>query len=237
MRRWELPGTGGFMRSVILPSPSTPLSFPRLHGSFQNRWTCAWQTPKDSRTFSPLLSPTCSASHKAWPLGRVKQLLLDEIPTCLDLLAGPRNRLGTNCLLCTCCKTYNLYGNFSLSSFPMYVFTYSCFTMLCYFLLYTEMNQLYMCVIKQLYSSEFKDKKFCQAISCPSWTFTAPSHPSRSSQRTELSSLCYITASHQLAILHMAITPMSIPISQFIPPFYMSTCPFSMSLSLFLPCK
>ena len=36
-------------------------------------------------------------------------------------------------------------------------------------------------------------------------TPTPPSHPSRSSQSTKLSSLCYTAGSHQLSILHMAV--------------------------------
>ena len=108
-----------------------PFSFPRLHGSLQKRGTCTWQTPKGSRTFFPLLSPTCSASHKAWPLGRVKQLLLDEIPTCLDLLAGPRNRLGTNCLFCTCWETYNLYGSLFILILDVFFFNWGIVALQC----------------------------------------------------------------------------------------------------------
>ena len=78
-------------------------------------------------------------------------------------------------------------------------------------------------------------------ISPPSWASLPPSlsHPSRSSQSTELISLCYVAASHQPTILHLVeyicqcyshFTPASL--SQ-----PMSSSPFSMSTSLFLPCN
>ena len=59
-------------------------------------------------------------------------------------------------------------------------------------------------------------------------------HPSRSSQGTELSSLCYMAAS-PLAVLHMAVH-----IHQFQSPSSSPTpcpCPVSTSASLWLPCK
>ena len=65
-----------------------------------------------------------------------------------------------------------------------------------------------------------------------------PSHPSRSPQSTELSSLHYTAGSHQLSVLHMAVhirqsqSPSSSP-----PPHPASTHLFSMSVSQFLPCK
>ena len=67
-----------------------------------------------------------------------------------------------------------------------------------------------------------------------------PSHPSRPSQSTELSSLCYRAASHRLAILHRVVYlcqcyPLnSSPSSPSLP---VSTSPFSTSVPLFLPCK
>ena len=61
--------------------------------------------------------------------------------------------------------------------------------MLCQFLLYNKVNQLYI------------------PISPPSCVSLPPSlsHPSRWSQRTELISLCYVAASHQLSILHLVL--------------------------------
>ena len=69
---------------------------------------------------------------------------------------------------------------------------------------------------------------------------TSPSHPSRSSQSTELSFPCYTAASHLLSVF-----PMGAPLCQccglnsshpLLPPL-VHTCPFSTSASLFLPCK
>ena len=66
----------------------------------------------------------------------------------------------------------------------------NCFAMLCWFLLYNKVSQLYSI-----------------PISPPSWTPPKhpTSHPSRSSQSTELSSLCYRAASRQLSISHMVV--------------------------------
>ena len=65
----------------------------------------------------------------------------------------------------------------------------------------------------------------------------SPSRPSRSSQRAELSAL-YMRFLLTIYSKHSAY--MSIPISQLFrlpPPHTVSTRPFSMSASLFLPCK
>jgi len=68
---------------------------------------------------------------------------------------------------------------------------------------------------------------------------TPTSHPSRSSQSTELSSLCCTAGSHSLSVSHTAVymyqchSP-NAP-NPLLPP--LSTCPFSMSASLFLPCE
>ena len=78
-------------------------------------------------------------------------------------------------------------------------------------------------------------------ISPPSWASlpSSLSHPSRSSQNIQLISLCYAAASHQPTILHSVVyicrcyshfTPAS-------PSHPMSSSPFSMSTSLFLPCN
>ena len=62
---------------------------------------------------------------------------------------------------------------------------YNCFTMVCQFLLYNKMNQLYITYIP---------------ISPPSCISLPPSvsHPFRRSQSTKLISLCYAAASHYL---------------------------------------
>ena len=79
-------------------------------------------------------------------------------------------------------------------------------------------------------------------ISHPSWTPPPlPSHPSRSPQSTELSSLCGTAASHQLSIWHMVVcichcyskfVPLPLPV-----PSPVSTRLFCTSASLVLPCK
>ena len=61
-----------------------------------------------------------------------------------------------------------------------------------------------------------------------------PSHPSRSSQSIELSSLCYTAVSHQLSILHGNVY-MSMLLSQFISPSsHPNPCPLLCSLCLHL---
>ena len=62
--------------------------------------------------------------------------------------------------------------------------------MLCEFLLYKIVNQLYVHI-------------YPLPSGPPSHHLT--SHPSRSSQSTELSSLCYRAASRQLSISHMGV--------------------------------
>ena len=68
---------------------------------------------------------------------------------------------------------------------------------------------------------------------------STPSHPSKLSQSSGLSFLCYTTSSHLLSVLHMVIyVPMLL--SQFIPPSpspAVSTNLFSTSASLPLSCK
>ena len=80
-------------------------------------------------------------------------------------------------------------------------------------------------------------------MSPPSWApfpTLAPSHPSRSSQSTELSSLCCAAAPHWLSMSHPLVymcqccsPSFSHPPS----PNTVSTTPFSASASLLLPCK
>ena len=64
------------------------------------------------------------------------------------------------------------------------------------------------------------------------------SHPSRSSQGTELSSLCYAAASHKPPILHGSAYT-SVLLSLCIQPLFPPLCPqvFSVSAYLFLPSK
>ena len=64
--------------------------------------------------------------------------------------------------------------------------------MVCYFLLYNKVNQLHIYIYPHI--SSF----LC--LLPPSL-----SHPSRWSQSTEVISLCYEAASHQLSILHLVV--------------------------------
>ena len=78
-------------------------------------------------------------------------------------------------------------------------------------------------------------------ISPPSWFSLPPSlsHPFRWSQSTELISLCYAAASHQPTILHSLVYICQC-YSHFAPASSshpVSSSPFSMSTSLFLPCN
>ena len=70
---------------------------------------------------------------------------------------------------------------------------YSCFTMAHLFLLYNKVNQLYIYTFPYLLPPA--------SPSLP----PSLSHPSRWSQSTELISLCYAVASHQLSILHLVM--------------------------------
>ena len=64
--------------------------------------------------------------------------------------------------------------------------------MLCQFLLYNKVNHLYIYIYPHI--SSFY-------VSLPH----SLSHPSRWSQSTELISLCYAAACHQLSILHLVV--------------------------------
>ena len=84
-----------------------------------------------------------------------------------------------------------------------FLLEYNCFIILCQFLLYEEVNRLY---VIHTFS--------------PTWAslpLYLHSHPSRFSQSTELNCLCYTADSHQMSILYMVVY-MLILISQFIPP-------------------
>ena len=68
---------------------------------------------------------------------------------------------------------------------------YNCFTMLCQFLLYNKVNQVYVYINLHIPSL------FCLTPTQP----ISPLFVTSWSQSTELISLCYAAASHQLSIL------------------------------------
>ena len=86
----------------------------------------------------------------------------------------------------------------------------SCFTTLCWFLPYININQsqVYICPLPP-------------EMPPPHHPSSIPSHPSRLSQSTGLSYLCYIANSHLLSILHMAMYVFILFIS-FVPPSFPS---------------
>ena len=69
---------------------------------------------------------------------------------------------------------------------------YNCFTMVCQFLLYNKVNQLYIYIQPHISS----------LLRLPPIIL---SHPPRQSQSTKLLSLCYAAASHQLSILQLVL--------------------------------
>ena len=72
------------------------------------------------------------------------------------------------------------------------ILEYNCFTMVGQSLLYNKVNQLYIYIYHLHISS---------LLRLP----PSLSHPSRWSQSTELTSLCYAAASHQLSVLHLVV--------------------------------
>ena len=70
----------------------------------------------------------------------------------------------------------------------------------------------------------------------PSLLSLPPTHPSRSSHSTKLSSLCYTEASYQPSILHMVLDICQL-LSQFVPPSPSAAVCTSLFSMLFLPCK
>ena len=63
----------------------------------------------------------------------------------------------------------------------------NCFTMLCWYLLYNYVTQLYV----YMHPLPHESSSYCSLLP------PTPSHTSRSSQSTKLSFLCYTTATHQ----------------------------------------
>ena len=93
---------------------------------------------------------------------------------------------------------------------------YNCFTVFCQFLLYNEVNQLYV------YLYPFPLGPSCHP----------PSHPSRLSQSTRLSSLCYTAGSHQLFYTWQSIyVKPNLPVH---PTLLFPPCPHVHSLCLHL---
>ena len=79
---------------------------------------------------------------------------------------------------------------FSESFFIYFFFLgYSCFTVLCWFLLYNKMNQLYI-------------YRYLLPLGPP---HTHPHPAPLGHHSTKLHSLCYIAASHWLSVLHMGV--------------------------------
>ena len=89
-------------------------------------------------------------------------------------------------------------------------------------MLYNKVNQLY----EHIYPFPLKPPY-------PHPTF------SKSSQSSMLSSMCYTAASHWLSILHIVVytCQSTLPIHPTLPYPTVSTCPFTMFTSVFLPCK
>ena len=111
---------------------------------------------------------------------------------------------------CQCHPTlYNVAHLYALClffnlSFIFFKLGYSCFTIMCMFLLYNEVNQLYIYIYIYTHTH----------TSPPSHS---PSHSSTSSLSTMLCSLHYTACFHQQSFLYMAVH-MSVLISQFLPP-------------------
>ena len=94
-----------------------------------------------------------------------------------------------------------------------------CFTILCWFLLYNNVNQSWL------------------YIYIPSHLSLPPnslSHPSRSSQITRLGFLCYIASSHCLSILHIIVNICQCYFLNLSHPYLPLLCPQVHSLHLCL---
>ena len=110
-----------------------------------------------------------------------------------------------------------VFGHVLFFIILFFLLAYNSFTWLCSFLLYNEVNELYVHVH-------------------PSAPLT-PSHPSGSSRSAELSRLSCSAVSHRLSLLHTVACTLSLPVSLLLPSPTVSPSPFSTSASLFLPCK
>ena len=87
--------------------------------------------------------------------------------------------------------------------------------MVCQFLLYNKVNQLHIYIYPPCLFP----------LVSPSLP-PSLSHPSRWSQNTQLISLCYVAASHQLSIFTFGSLYMSMPLSHFVPAYPSpSPCP------------
>ena len=117
------------------------------------------------------------------------------------------------------------YLSFSFFCFLTSLLEYNCFTMVYQFLLYNKVNQLYV---------------YIYPISPPSSVSLPPSlpHPSRWSQSTELISLCYVAASHQLFYIWQCIyVHATLSLRPSLPfPHPVSSSLFTTSVSLLLSC-
>ena len=111
-------------------------------------------------------------------------------------------------------------------------------------------TQLWMCLVVKVYSDavmnnvvlasaiQQSESAICIHIYPHFGTSLPLSHPSRSPQSPELSSLGYIAGSPLLSVLQMAVhICQSQSPSSFSFPHSMFTYPFYMLVSLFLPCK
>ena len=119
---------------------------------------------------------------------------------------------------------------FFLNNHALYFFLtslseYNRFPLLCQFLMYNKVNQLYV---------------YLYPISPPSCFSLPPSlsHPSRWSQSTKMISMCYAAASHQLFYIWQCIyVNATLSLCPSLPfPLPVSSSPFSTSASLFLSC-
>ena len=120
----------------------------------------------------------------------------------------------------------NVQSSGSFFLFLTSLLEYNCFTMVCQFLLYNKVNQLYVYIYPHIPS----------LLSLPP---TLPIPPPRWSQSIELISLCYaqLPTSHPFYIwqcMYVNATFSLRPSFLFPPP--VSSSPFSTSASLFLPC-
>ena len=99
------------------------------------------------------------------------------------LFLGPMSYIYIHMCVCVYMCIYIFFLVLILFSFLTSLLEYNCFAMVCYFLLYNKVNQLYVYIYLHIPPS---------CVSLPPSLY----HPSRWSQSTELISLCYAAASH-----------------------------------------